>query len=320
MQENMTQETTPQGPGLTTDVYGPTPARPSGANTVVASLQEKEQSTCQTCQTPAVTNGQQNPNFVYAIGSIEPRFPMPSIEKECLQAVSRMNGTSGLSDQQVLKKVLSHPSNRYLARQMCWVFTVEGLETYLLRPRDATDLEQLVEAIRPEPDNNDIDVVIGYRGSLAPPEACNGLILPMVMIEQVYSFDMKSLLKSMPTPEKMSPGQFSPIAQELYKQIIHMADNAGATDEHRAMNYLAVRYDAIYTVCAEQYRNNYSLNSVQVRPSRLSAARKVMDAIFTFTHRETTVTQKWFTRVDVTEEFPYLVSPLSPYYVYEQQV
>src|SRR5215469_11585643 len=31
---------------------------------------------------------------------------------------------------------LGQKQNRYLVRQLCWVLTVEGLDTYLLRPRD----------------------------------------------------------------------------------------------------------------------------------------------------------------------------------------
>ena len=40
----------------------------------------------------------------------------------------------------------------------------------------------------------------------------------------------------------------------------------------------------------------------------------VLDVIFSYTHRQTDVTQKQFVRVDVTEEFPFLVTKLAPYY------
>lgn len=39
-----------------------------------------------------------------------------------------------------------------------------------------------------------------------------------------------------------------------------------------------------------------------------------MDVIFSFTHRATDVTEKQIVRVDVTEEFPFLATKLSPYY------
>jgi len=51
-----------------------------------------------------------------------------------------------------------------------------------------------------------------------------------------------------------------------------------------------------------------------VRPSRLSGVRSIVDVIFSFFHSQTEVTEKYFVRVDVTEEFPFLVTKLSPYY------
>ena len=93
-----------------------------------------------------------------------------------------------------------------------------------------------------------------------------------------------------------------------------MADNAGATDEHRALNYLAVRYPAIYAQAAECHGRNCSLAGVEVRTSRLSGVRRILDVIFSYTNRQTDVTEKFFVRVDVTEEFPFLVTKHSPYY------
>jgi hypothetical protein len=46
----------------------------------------------------------------------------------------------------------------------------------------------------------------------------------------------------------------------------------------------------------------------------LSGERNIVDAIFSFTDRATDVVEKQFLRVDVTEEFPFLVTKLSPYY------
>ena len=103
------------------------------------------------------------PSYVYAIGKIEPRFPRISVEKEFAQAVGR-DKTAGLTDRQALHGVLSKPENRYLVRQLCWVMTIEGLETYILVPRDPADYSLLVEALRPAPQPWDLDCVIGFRG------------------------------------------------------------------------------------------------------------------------------------------------------------
>jgi hypothetical protein len=95
---------------------------------------------------------------------------------------------------------------------------------------------------------------------------------------------------------------------------MQLTDNAGAIDEHRALNYLAVRYHSIYASAAEAFARNASLTSVDVMTSPLSGTRKVLDVVFTYTNRNTDVRDKVFTRVDVTEEFPFLISKLAPYF------
>ena len=106
-------------------------------------------------------------SYVYAIGRVEARFPNLAAEKEFAQATGRTD-TAGKTDQQTFHAVLSKRENRYLVRQLCWVLTIQGLETYLLRPRDPADIDLLVEAIRPAPSPNDIDVVIGHARSHRP--------------------------------------------------------------------------------------------------------------------------------------------------------
>jgi hypothetical protein len=51
-----------------------------------------------------------------------------------------------------------------------------------------------------------------------------------------------------------------------------------------------------------------------VQASPLSGVRKIVDVIFSYTNRQTDVVDKLFVRVDVTDEFPFLVTKLSPYF------
>ncbi len=254
-----------------------------------------------------------NAAFVYAVGRIEPRFPNLAIEKELAQATGRA-GAAGLSDRQALYATLAERTNRYLARQLCWVLTIEGMETYLLRPRDPADLELLIEAVRPTPRATDVDVVIGTIGPVAPPGLCNGLTVPIVTFDQLYSFDIDGLIGSIPRPEQIDKERFEPAAEELFTSLIQMADNAGATDEHRALNYLSLRYPAIYAAAAEAFGRDESLSAVEARPSTLGGLRTLIDIVFCFTNRTTDVTRKSCARVNVTEQFPFLVTKLSPYF------
>jgi hypothetical protein len=124
-----------------------------------------------------------------------------------------------------------------------------------------------------------------------------------VAFDQVYSFDRDALINAIPKPEATTAEQFAPAAEELFDRIMQMTDNAGATPEHRASNYLAMRYPGIYAKTAEEFERDFSLTGVEVRPWPLSGTRKTVDAIFSYTHRQTDVTEKFFVRVDVTEEF-----------------
>jgi hypothetical protein len=113
-------------------------------------------------------------------------------------------------------------------------------------------------------------------------------------------WDRDALIKSIPKPEKLSAKEFAPAVEELFDRIMQMTDNAGATDEHRALNYLAVRYPAIYATAADAFGRNGSLTAVDVHLSPLAGARKVVEAIFSYTNRNTDVMEKFFVRVDVT--------------------
>jgi len=261
-------------------------------------------------------NGTTDYSYVYALGNVDIRFPSLGVEKEFAQAVGRAD-TSGLTDQQALASVLSQPQNRYLTRQVCWVMTIEGMETYLLQPREPTDLDMLLESVRGNPSRLDVDVVIGVRGPIAPASACNGLMVPIVAFSQIYSFDRNEFVSAIPRPQSVpakEEEQFRSAAGDLFDRIMKMTDNAGATDEHRALNYLATRYPVIYDRTAERSRadGGYSLTAVETMPSRLSGTRKLVNVNFIYTNRQTQVVDRYSVRVDVTEEFPFLSAPLSP--------
>ena len=260
----------------------------------------------------AQKKGNVKPNYIYAIGKIEVRFPSIGIEKEFAQAVGREDFTD-FTDRQILYSILSKPENLYLSRKLCWVFSIKNIETYILKLQDSNDLNMLINSIRLT-DTPEIDIIIGLRGPLAQPEVCNGLIAPIVLVDQVYNFGVSTLIKAIPRPVHLSEDLFEPSAEELFDRIMHMTDNAGSTDRDRALNYLSVRYKAIYNLIASEYAKNFSLSAIDVQPSVLSSTRKIVEVIFTYTNRQTDFVEKFFVRVDVTEEFPFLITQIGPYY------
>jgi hypothetical protein len=249
--------------------------------------------------------------YVYAIGSIEMRFPSLGVEKEFAQATGRAD-TAGLTDQQTLQNILTQPQNRYLSRQVCWVFVIEGLDTYLLHPREAADYDLLLETVRANPTRQDVDVVVGLRGPIAPPSMCNGLTVPVVAFSQIYSFDSDTFFGSVPVPEKQEAARFGASVREVFDRFLKVADNAGNSDEHRALNYVATRFPAVYNLCAERFGSGFALTAIETAPSRLSGTRRLVNITIVFTHRETQLPDRYSVRVDVTEEFPFLASTLTP--------
>ena len=296
-------------------VNGPPIVAPLESNVRMAPHSHVSPALCANCGAAAEMNGNGTvaPSYIFAIGRVEMRFPTVAVEKEFAQASGRAD-TRSFTDRKVIHAILSERANRYLLRHVCWVFTIEGLETYILIPRDSADYDQLREAVRPQPSPLDIDVVVGVRGPIAPPEMCNGLMIPIVAFDQIYSFDRDALFKALPAPKGAKGKDYGAAAAEVFDRIMLMADNAGSTDEHRALNYLAVRYPAVYYTIADAFERDLWLTAVDVQPSPLSGTRNIVDVIFSLTNRKTDVVEKFFTRCDVTEEFPFLVTKMSPYF------
>lgn len=305
MESNQPQEAQIYQDGPSPDSAVITPAKGDYATTLLA-----KEMPCPTCERGAAVMPM---TYIYALGQIEARFPSLSVEKEFAQVTSRAE-TNGKTDQQVFHEVLSKPENRFLVRQMCWVFSVQGLETYLVQPRNPADYDLLVGAIRPGYNPGDIDLVVGVQGPVAPQEICNGLMVPIVGFDQIYSFSRDALIQAIPRPENTDSKKYGSAAEEVFDRIMQMTDNAGATDEHRALNHLAVRYPAIYTKAAEEFDRDFSLTGVYTQLSALSTTRKIVEVIFAYTNRNTDFAEKFCVRADVTEEFPFLVTKLSPYF------
>ena len=141
---------------------------------------------------------------------------------------------------------------------------------------------------------------------------CNGLTVPIVAFDTIYSFDVDTLVQEMPGPEGVSEERL----REITERCLRMTVNNGARDDYRALNYLVLRYPQIYATIAECQERNLSLIGVEVRPSHLSDTRRIVEVIFSFGNRQTDFPEKYFVRVDVTEEFPFLVTGMTRSYNY----
>ncbi|QDY79441.1 hypothetical protein [Streptomyces qinzhouensis] len=259
---------------------------------------------------PEPGDAPRRPAFVYAIGRIGCRFPDRGVEKEFAQATGRTD-TRGRTDHEALHEVIDRPENRYLARQLLYVFSVRGVETYTVRPRYEEDYDRLIEAVRPQPTPLDLDVLIGVREPV-PPGGCGGSRLPMVEFEQVYSFDRTELVDAVDKPKDMPAKRFRKTADEVLTRLLAVAANAGATAEDRAANYITCRYAAVYVKTFEAFAADSALTSIDVGPAPVGGDRGVVSFTLSFTQRGTDLTERWSALVDTEYLYPYLLTPLAP--------
>jgi hypothetical protein len=254
--------------------------------------------------------------FVYAIGTIEADYPNTAIERE-MQILAHHLGVDFEPDRDVPTRptedrhwqhaILSKDRKltRYIARQLRWRLTVEDVPVFVLNPGDPCNFDDLIDALarpkyaRPERRGGkraavpkaslieprfghaeDLDVVIGVTG----PQTPEGMT---VLVDQIFHLDRNQL----------TPGGLTYFSQ--------LADNHGLTDEDRAYNFLAARYMPPLSQV-----EGFELSGMRVTPSRLGSG--TVRAIYTL--RNATMAEKeYFVRVDVTNEFPMIVSPWQLY-------
>lgn len=254
--------------------------------------------------------------FVYAIGTVEAEYPNVAVEREM-----HIMGIGIESDPEVPMKLTedrhwqhavltrNRKRTRYLARQLSWRLTIEDLPAFVLKPRDCCDLDDLIDCLkRPKYPKSgrskkpkgaaldvgapfelpqDLDVIVGVKGG----NTADGL---EVYVDHIFDIP----------PDKLSLPTHSYFSQ--------MVDNYGLTDADRAYNFLAARYDISARV--KDVEEKFGLTGVPIISSGLSGdANRIVRVIFTFKGQNSLIERKYFVRVDVTHEFPTIITPWQPY-------
>jgi hypothetical protein len=244
---------------------------------------------------------------------VRPVFPSLSVEKEFYQTFEPDDVrpvTNGL-----VFEVFRQAEHLYLAREMCWVLQINGVDSFILVPASLTELTGLIAALGPTaPDDVDFDIVTGSRGPVAPRDACNGLRLPTVHCDQVVNITRGEFIRILVAhleDQHVSDSE----AQDAFDHLIPLTYNTGETDEHRAINFLLLKYLGVYATTITKKRGDCDLLSVAVEPSRVQGTRRILDVIFTYQHRTSSAIEREFCRVDVSGAHPYLVTGMTTYYL-----
>jgi hypothetical protein len=264
---------------------------------------------CPECEARSAAQAEE---LVYAIGKLDVRFPSIGIEREFQQRKARLGRASeaGASRGSQIREVLEE--NRHLATRMCYILTVGGVPAYVVAPTSSSQRDDIFDAIAHAAHTNHWSVLIGRRGPMAGPGVCGGLLAPIVACDQLYSFaieEWQATLESQLRPalesRKIAKKTFTTVAQEVFGQIVHSTENLGATDVHRALNYLLLQHPGIFLAAAER-SGKQTLERIETRLIRGLGTRRVVAVILVFVDLATGVAERLFSRVDVTEEWPFI--------------
>lgn len=280
--------------------------------------------------------------FIYAIGRIAPQFPDLGIEKEFAQLGAGLAAERGMLETNRLVDILEDPANSYLARQLCWVFNANETEAFVLMPRDDAQVHALVESLpRAEQALDTVQVIVGAIGALPAGSACLGVNLPSVSIDQHLTFPMHAFIDGISVAQNDNLGDqdsqsadsgdhreqvhehrsspepvndvFHNAARDLFARLTQRSNNHGIADEHRAANYIALRYPQVYQLAADAWRDQKGLVDVQLRRAPSGTRTSIAVRLIFRAHR-TDVIERYSCLVDVTDRFPFLAAPLSRVY------
>lgn len=262
----------------------------------------------------------ENFGYIYAIGNIYPTFPNKSLEEEYMYAYQEFKAEG--PPNALFYQVLSQGQNLYIAEKMCWILSIQGVDSYILTPRSNVELYHFIAALEPVfVGERKFDVVVGTRGPLASPDRCNGLQLPTAVANLTYYFTFSQFVTA--TVANI-PGIPRNIVESMLEKMLDVTDNAGETDAHRALNYLTIRSKDIYYMAWQMQIPEsdgryppgvYFLQGVDVQRSNVQGNRSIMDVIFQYQARDTVDIMYYYVKVDVTGMFPYMASRhLARYY------
>ena len=256
--------------------------------------------------------------WVYSIGRIFPRFPDLGVEKEVLQAGS--GAPVGALETDRLIAILKQDEFRYLARQLCWVLHNGESDTFVLSCRDDAEAERLVNRLPDaETSEHTIQVIIGSAGPGAADSACVATGLLAVTIDHHLTFTIDSFLDALAEAQhddendSAADGAFRAAARDLFARLTVRSGNRGMLDEHRALNYLALRYPALYRVAADAHRDDKMLVDVLARRTP-GTERRLVSVRLVFRGRRTDLLERYQCIVDVTDRFPFLSTSITQIY------
>lgn len=281
------------------------PLSPQGASAAGA------EHPCPECAARAAQPAQAPPEqFAYAIGRLDVRFPSLGIEREYQQRERLIADLPREPRNARVRAVLER--NPHLATRVGWILSVGGNPTFALSPMSAGLKDSFFNALSQSHEPEHFCVVIGRVGPFVNPASYGGLLLPLLMVDQMYvasvaewTAGLEAVAKAALKARDIGEKKFQAASRELFRNITGMPDNMGISDGHRALNYLLMQHPGMFLAAAE--REHHLLDRIETRVQLSAGGRRHVAVILVFIERATGVAERVFCSIDVTEEWPFVV-------------
>src|SRR5436190_2087414 len=79
----------------------------------------------------------------------------------------------------------------------------------------------------------------------------------------LLTFEMQEFISGVPRADNTEEQQFRTAIADVFRRVRGRDGNLGSTPEHRALNFLALRYPSIYAVVEEGYTHEASLTGIE---------------------------------------------------------
>jgi hypothetical protein len=265
---------------------------------------------------------------VLAVGRVRASFPNLGLQREYAEVAGA--DPEALVASSDLKELISQDEYRYLAHQVCWMFTVQSVDVCVVVPRTAEDVNELVSMTADEEDT--VHVLLGQPTTTAAAPDCLNDDLPMVSPVQLLSFTIDEFATALAqrydtdraTSETGDVGadgadgtgndpRWQGMVRDVFYRLTRRAGTTGFSDEDRARNYVALKDPAVYALIWNALSNGQSLIGIGSR-ELVRGGRRLGAVWFSFRHHQTHVVERYETLIDTHNLFCFRAAPLTPTY------
>lgn len=237
----------------------------------------------------------------------------------------------------IIYQVLSLRHNRYLAREIKWTlintYRLNGLNSpafendiFRLVPSEY-NMSLLISSIAPQRKNQQQckrqhqqhpqsqqqrqSVLLVGLSRVSPSAGLNELT-----IHKISPIQVDTLLDSVKQAARYSSSIDTERLKQIIAEVLALTDNQGDTDSDRAINYVLYHNPLIYLRTYDIYYTGCDRSSTEPRAGltglrtfqQRSGERHFIKVVFDYQNFHNGVSENWYATVDVTDEFPFLVS------------